>query len=209
MFPLLAVVDADLAERHGWSAIDLARAFLDGGARLLQLRAKGRPSGWLLDTAAAIVAVAHPTSALVIVNDRADIARLSRADGVHLGQDDLIPSVARRLVGPDAIVGLSTHSLPQAQEGAREAVTYIATGPVFETATKRSTYAPVGLAGVRAAAACAGAADKPLVAIGGITLDTARDVIIAGAASVAVIADLLATPKPEARVRAYLERLTV
>src|SRR4051812_615385 len=115
----MAIVDADVAARAGWTMTDLAAAYLSGGATLLQLRAKTASSGWLLDIATAIVALAHQANATVIVNDRADIARLSGADGVHVGQDDLPPAAVRQIVGAgatpggQAIVGLSTHTAEQ------------------------------------------------------------------------------------------------
>jgi thiamine-phosphate pyrophosphorylase len=208
----MAIVDGDAARRGGWTMVDLAAAYLDGGATLLQLRAKHASSGAMLETAAAMASRAHAAGALLIVNDRADVARLSGADGVHVGQDDLPPALARRVLSPDALVGVSTHTLEQVDAAVKEAagaVSYVAIGPVFETASKATGYDRVGLEMVRRAAGRVREHDVPLVAIGGITLDTAPQVIEAGAASVAVIGDLVATGDPAARVRAYLERLTV
>jgi thiamine-phosphate pyrophosphorylase len=205
----MAVVDAAVAERAGWPMATLASAFLDGGARLIQVRAKAMAGSALLDVAAEIVTRAHAVGARVVVNDRADIAVLSGADGVHVGQDDLRPAQVRVLVGPAAIVGLSTHTSEQVDEGCGQAVSYVAIGPVFGTATKQTGYEPIGLGRVADAAARTAARGLPLVAIGGITLDTVVGVIEAGAACAAVISDLVATGDPAARVRAYLERLTV
>src|SRR5262245_38329753 len=98
---LNAIVDADVAVAAGWTPLDLARAYLAGGARFLQVRAKQLPGAALLDLASAVVAAAKTEGAIVIVNDRADVARLARADGVHLGQDDLPPRAARAILGPD------------------------------------------------------------------------------------------------------------
>jgi len=157
-----------------------------------------------------VVARARPVGALVIVNDRADIARLSEADGVHVGQEDLEPAAARRILGGSAVIGMSTHSAEQLHAASRLPVDYIAVGPVFGTSTKDTGRAEVGTAFVSEAAAIlreAGGDARPLVAIGGITLERARDVIRAGASSVAVISDLLATGDPEARVRQYLQAL--
>jgi thiamine-phosphate pyrophosphorylase len=207
--PLMAVVDADVAARFGWTMTDLAAAYLSGGATLLQLRAKSAPSGWLLDVASTIVTLAHQDNALVIINDRADLARLSGADGVHVGQEDLPPASVRRVVGAEAIVGLSTHTPEQVDLAVREPVTYIAIGPVFSTGTKVTGYDTLGLGPVRRAAGRARERDLPLVAIGGVTLETAAEVIRAGATTVAVISDLVAGGDPAARVRAYLARLTV
>lgn len=207
--PLLAIVDADVARRFGWTARDLAAAFLDGGATLLQLRAKEASSGEFLDTASAIVSMAHQAGALVVVNDRADIARLSDADGVHVGQDDLSPSQVRGILGTTAIVGLSTHTPEQLDTAITAPVDYIAIGPVFGSATKETGYDRLGLEPIRRAAERTAPRAKPLVAIGGITLENAPGVLGAGATTVAVITDLVASGDPAARVRAYLARLTV
>jgi thiamine-phosphate pyrophosphorylase len=202
---LYAVLDADVAAAHGWTLVDLASACLDGGARLLQLRAKNRPSGWLLDTADALVDRARPLQAQVIVNDRADVARMARAAGVHVGQDDLTPADARRVIGPDAMVGLSTHNRSQVDRAMTEPVSYVAVGPVFGTATKQTGYDAVGTPLVEYAAS--NVHRLPVVAIGGITLARAPDVIARGAASVAVITDLLVTGDPARRVAEFVERL--
>ena len=190
-----------MAARAGWKPLDLARAFLDGGARLLQVRAKRLASGPLLDLCDASVRLAAEYQAAVIVNDRVDLARLSGAAGVHLGQDDLPPAAARAQLGPAAIVGYSTHDAAQAAAASAMPVTYIAVGPVFGTATKDTGYAPVGLDMVRAAVRLA--QGIPVVAIGGITLSSAPSVWQAGAAAVAIIGDLLAEDDPAARVASY------
>jgi thiamine-phosphate pyrophosphorylase len=137
---------------------------------------------------------------VLVINDRADIARLSRAAGVHVGQDDLPVAEVRRLVGPDGVVGVSTHDAGQLDAALETSATYVAVGPIFGTSTKDTGYSARGIDLVRAAAG----RGKPVVAIGGITLSSAAAVIAAGAASVAVISDLLATGDPEARVREYL-----
>jgi thiamine-phosphate pyrophosphorylase len=205
---LHAIVDADTAARAGWPILDLAAAYLRGGARFLQLRAKAMPGDRFLATASAIVQLAHRHDALVVINDRADIARLARADGVHVGQEDLSPRAVRAIVGDAAIVGLSTHTIEQVDRAVLEPVSYVAVGPVFGTATKATGYESIGLEMVRDAAGRARARGLPLVAIGGITLEHAASVLDAGAASVAVISDLLAGGDPEARTRAYVERLS-
>jgi thiamine-phosphate pyrophosphorylase len=204
---LYAIVDADVADRAGWTLIDLASACLDGGARCLQIRAKQASSAWLLDAASAIADRAHRSGAVLIVNDRLDIAMLSDADGVHVGQDDLPASAVRTRLGPDKLIGLSTHTQEQLEAARLEPVSYVAIGPVFATLTKTSSSSAIGLDMVRKAAAVASESALPLVAIGGITLERAPDVIRAGASSVAVISDLLAGGSPEARVRAYVRRL--
>ncbi len=192
----------------GWPPINLARAFLNGGARFLQLRAKAMPGAELLATSSAIVQLAHRHHAIVIVNDRADIARLAGADGVHVGQEDLAPCAVRAIVGDAFMVGVSTHTMEQVDAAVGEPVSYVAIGPVFETRTKATGLEAVGLETVREAARRAGARGLPLVAIGGITLGNAVSVIEAGAASVAVISDLFSTRDPEARVRDYLKALS-
>jgi len=199
-------VDTDLAVRAGWEPIDLARAFLDGGAMLIQLRAKELSSAAFLDLADAAVRLARPYQANIIVNDRADIALMSGAAGVHVGQDDLPPSAARRLMGEAAVVGLSTHSVAQVERALREPISYVAVGPVFGTRSKDTGYAAVGLELVGNAARLAG--ELPIVAIGGITLENARSVIEAGATSVAVISDLLVGNDPRSRTQAFVQALT-
>jgi len=194
-----------MAARVGWTPPDLARAYLDGGARLLQIRAKQQSSATFLDLCDEIVRLAVPYAAVVIVNDRADLAVLANAQGVHVGQDDLPPADARRLVGPDRIVGFSTHSVPQIEAAIREPISYLAVGPVFGTKTKNTGYSAVGLDLVSTAVRLA--KGIPVVAIGGITLDTAESVLQAGATSVAVIGDLLTEGNPQARVAAYLQRI--
>jgi len=202
---LHAIVDVDAAQRAGWTPIDLARAFLDGGATLIQIRAKTLPSGQFLDICDAVVRRAEPFGASIVVNDRVDLALMSGAAGVHVGQDDLSPADARRLLGPKAIVGYSTHTIDQIDRAVREPASYVAVGPVFGTTTKDTGYGAVGLELVRSAVARV--RDRPVVAIGGVTLERAASVIAAGAAGVAVIGDLLSTGKPEERVRFYLEAL--
>ena len=202
---LHAILDVETAVRAGWAPLDLARAFLDGGALFLQIRAKQLPSGPFLDLCDAVVAAAATYEAAVIVNDRVDLAKLSGAAGVHVGQDDLPVAAARAQLGPQATIGTSTHTVEQIDAAVRQPVTYVAVGPVFGTATKDTGYSAVGLELVTEAAKRAGR--LPVVAIGGITLDTAPAVIGAGAASVAVISDLLTGGDPAARVRRFIERL--
>ena len=194
-----------LAERSGWTPLDLARAYLDGGAQLLQIRAKHLASGRLLDLCDSFVRAADSYFASIVVNDRADRAALSRAAGVHVGQEDLAPADARRLLGAEAIVGTSTHTAEQIEAALREPISYLAVGPVFGTQTKDTGYSAVGLELVSTAARLAG--PIPVVAIGGITIDTMESVLQAGATSVAVIGDLLSQGNPRGRVAAYLQCL--
>lgn len=192
-----------IADGQYGDPVPLGQSLFSGGARLVQIRHKAASSGELLAQTRALVDAAGPDG-LVIVNDRADVARLAGAGGVHLGQRDLPVRHARDLLGPDALIGQSTHSLEQARAALEEDVDYIAVGPVFPTRSKANPDPPVGLAGVRAVSRLA---RVPVVAIGGIRLGNAGAVLRAGAASVAVISDLLGAPDPEARVREYLRAL--
>lgn len=199
--PLHAIVDVDVAARAGWAPLDLARAYLEGGARVLQLRAKHLASGPFLTLCDDVIQAAGPYQASIIVNDRVDLAALAKAAGVHVGQEDLAPAEARRLLGPGAVVGFSTHTVAQIEAAVREPISYLAVGPVFGTSTKDTGYSAVGLELVSAAARLAG--DIPVVAIGGITLETAPAVWRAGATAVAVISDLLSSGNPAARADSY------
>jgi len=188
---------------------DFATACLDGGATCLQIRAKHVASGWFLQCVEAVVArAAGYAGALVIVNDRADIARAAGAGGVHVGQDDLSPAAVRRILGDQALVGLSTHTAAQLADALAQSISYVAIGPVFQTDTKRTGREAFGLDGVRVRASAPRPRGLPVVAIGGITLDRAPSVMNAGADAVAVITDLFAGGDPRARVAAYLRVLS-
>jgi thiamine-phosphate pyrophosphorylase len=202
---LQAIVDVEVAHRAGWRPDDLARAYLDGGARFLQVRAKQLSSRPFLDLCDGVVRAAESYGAQVIVNDRIDLARMSGAAGAHVGQDDLPPADARLQLGPGAIVGFSTHSVAQVEAALHEPITYLAVGPVFGTSTKDTGYTAVGLELV--ATAAKRAAHVPIVAIGGVTLERAPAALKAGASCVAVIGDLVASGDPSSRVRAYLTAL--
>src|SRR5436190_1729158 len=174
-----------------------------GGATIVQLREKLASPREFYDAAREAMRVARALGVRLIINDRVDIALAVGADGVHLGQDDLPPRRARELVGPDRIVGYSTHNVEQALEADSTPVDYLAIGPIFQTRTKEKTDAVVGLELIEELKS---RLTKPLVAIGGITLETAPAVIAAGADSVAVISDLYAGNIAE-RTREYLHRL--
>lgn len=209
MLPRLYVVcDADICAQAGWTLQDFAAACMDGGATLLQLRAKNLASRDFLETADSVMKRAVASKASVIINDRADIALLAGATGVHVGQDDLSPADVRRIVGSDAMVGLSTHTREQYTAAVGEPITYLAVGPVFATRTKDTGYAALGLGLVRDASEVARSRSLPVVAIGGITLENAEAVIDAGATSLAVITDLFVDAAPAARVRTFLDRLS-
>jgi thiamine-phosphate pyrophosphorylase len=202
---LHAILDVDVAASAGWAPSDLAQAFLDGGAPLIQVRAKQLPSDAFLQLCDLVVELAQPYGACVIVNDRADLARLATASGVHVGQEDLAPAAARAVIGAHKLLGYSTHTVAQVEAAVLEPVDYIAVGPIFGTRSKATGYDAVGLELVEAAARRS--QGRPIVAIGGITLETAPAVIAAGASGVAVISDLLAGSDPLAQVAAYLRRL--
>jgi thiamine-phosphate pyrophosphorylase len=202
---LYAILDSGVAAARGLDPVTLARAWFDAGVRLLQLRGKDLTLGPMTALARQLVDTGRAHGARLIVNDRADAARLAGADGVHVGQDDLTPAEARRIAGAGAIVGVSTHTPEQIAAALEEPIDYLAIGPVFPTGSKASAWPTVGLDGVRAAARAVGGR-LPLVAIGGISLDSAAAVIAAGASSVAVISDLV-EEDPMRRAGRYLARL--
>jgi thiamine-phosphate pyrophosphorylase len=205
---LYAVLDSEVSTRRGWKLDDLARACLAGGVRFLQIRAKHLAGGPLLDLCQRVVEDAAETRALVVVNDRADVASLAGAWGVHVGQQDLPPRAIQSAMGEQLRIGLSTHTRQQVREALAEPISYLAAGPVFQTATKDTGYDPVGLDFVRLAShEAARTSATPVVAIGGIDLDCAVSVIEAGATSVAVLSDLFTGNNPEARARAFVNRL--
>ena len=181
----------------------LAGACLRGGARWLQLRQKTGGSGRFLDLARGVVSAARAFDGAVIVNDRADIARMAGAAGVHVGQDDLSADDVRRVAGEGLAIGLSTHDTAQVDAAIAGPAGYVAVGPIYGTSTKNTGYTARGLDLVRYAAGYG----KPVVAIGGITLDRVDELVAAGATALAVISDLLATGDPESRVRQYVDRI--
>ncbi|MEK6410369.1 MAG: thiamine phosphate synthase [Acidobacteriota bacterium] len=175
-----------------------------GGASLIQLREKRASPREFYEAALEAMSVARSLGVQIIINDRVDIAIAAKADGVHLGQDDLPPDRARLLMGESRIIGFSTHSLEQALAADSAPVDYIAIGPIFRTSTKDK---PDPVLGLQAVAEIQSRISKPLVAIGGITLETARAVIEAGANSVAVISDLLTARDIGERTRHFLNSL--
>lgn len=199
---LYPILDADLLGSRPCGAVVAALA--GAGARIVQLRAKGVSDRVLFALAQEAAGAAREAGVLFVVNDRPDVALMLGADGVHLGQGDLPPAEARRLLGADAIVGWSTHSLEQLDHAAGEPVDYVAFGPVFPTATKPDAEPVVGLAGLRAARA---RTVRPLVAIGGLTLQNARDAAAAGADGLAVISALMSAPELGAAARAWIGTL--
>jgi len=183
---LYPITDARLTGRSHAEQVAL---FSDGGATFIQLREKHLAPREFYQEAETALRIARGLGVRLLINDRADIALALGADGVHLGQDDLPPEAARRLLGDDAIIGCSTHNIEQALQAARYPVDYIAIGPVFPTASKVNPDPVVGLDGLRRVRD--GIGQIPLVAIGGITRENAPDVLDAGADAVAVISALL------------------
>ena len=182
----------------------MAAALLDAGVSLLQVRGKSLGAAELLALTRDIMRLGP--HARVIVNDRPDVARLAQAGGVHVGQDDLSVTDARTIVGAEPWVGLSTHTVEQARTALDQPIDYVAIGPVFHTGTKDTGYAAVGLELVRDVSEIARPRGVPVVAIGGITLERAPEVLAAGADSVCVISDLL-QGDPGTRARAFLKAL--
>jgi thiamine-phosphate pyrophosphorylase len=207
---LYAILDIDLLAARQLEPLDVLDAWLECGVRLVQLRAKSLTMGPFLGIAESAVRRAARAGAALFVNDRADVARLAGAGGVHLGQDDLPPQDARRILLADQLIGLSTHNLAQVRAAVelpdRATAAYVAIGPVSATSTKAQPDPVVGLGGVRDASALTKVAGRPLVAIGGITLESAPKVIAAGADSVAVISDLL-TGEWRTRAALYVQAL--
>lgn len=182
----------------GLSHAEQVARLIEGGASFIQLREKHLSPREFYREAEEALKVARGRGVRLVINDRADIALALGADGVHLGQDDMPPEAARSLLGEDAIIGLSTHSIEGAIAATHLPVTYVAIGPVFATSSKENPDPVVGLDGVRRVRDAFGHT-LPLVAIGGITRDNARSVLDAGADSVAVIGALL-VPSDPARI---------
>ena len=163
--------------------------FIEGGATFVQLREKYAVPDEFYNSAESAINLARKHDVKIIINDRVDIALALKADGVHLGQDDLPPAEARKILGERTIIGFSTHNLEQVREAVRLPIDYLAIGPVFTTRTKENPDATTGIETVKRVREIVG--DFPLVAIGGITLRNFREVLKAGANSAAIIGDLI------------------
>jgi thiamine-phosphate pyrophosphorylase len=185
------ILDAGLLLRAGLTIESFARELREAGVRFLQYRDKDAAEEVLLERAVILRRIFPSSDSCLILNDRVPLVLSAGYDGVHVGQDDLSPAEARALLGPEVIVGVSTHGESQLVKAADSPVDYVAIGPVFATSSKQVPDPVVGLEGVRAARALT---DKPLVAIGGITRANCAAVIEAGADSVAVISDLIQSP---------------
>jgi thiamine-phosphate pyrophosphorylase len=181
-----------------------AQKLMDAGVKLLQYRAKHATARELWNESRTIAEAARRANCTFIVNDRPDVAYLAGADGVHVGQDDLDPEHARAVIGPDRWVGVSTHSFEQFRKAAASSADYIAVGPIFQTSSKANPDPVVGRELVRRVRVLT---EKPIVAIGGITLERTAEVIAAGADSVAVISDILKAKDPAGTAREFIRRL--
>jgi thiamine-phosphate pyrophosphorylase len=182
------------------AAISMARVLVDAGVRLIQLRDKRASARVVYEVARELNEKFSPRGVRVIVNDRPDIAALIGAGGVHVGQEDLPVEEARKICGAGCWVGVSTHNIEQFLEAERTSADYIAVGPIFATATKENPDPVVGLEFLRAARRLT---QKPLVAIGGITIESAEAVYRAGADSLAVVRDLICAADPAKRAQDY------
>jgi thiamine-phosphate pyrophosphorylase len=183
---------------------DCALSLAEAGVRLLQYRNKSAPARRYLDSSRELAEMLRPRGVSFFVNDRPDVAALAGATGVHVGQEDLDVEQARRVLGQDKLVGVSTHNLEQFERAATSSADYIAVGPIYDTSTKANPDPVVGLDLLRRVRRLS---DKPVVAIGGITLEQAAAVIEAGADSVAVISGILSAPDPGQRARQYIKIL--
>jgi thiamine-phosphate pyrophosphorylase len=193
------ILDTDVARRRGIDPVHAAQEILDAGSTILQFRHKGFLSREAFAWLEKIAQITQAAGAMLVINDRADLAMLIEAAALHLGQDDLPPTAARRVVGPDTTVGFSTHNEAQLRAACWEPVDYLALGPIFGTVTKENPDPTVGLAELRRLRTLS---HLPLVAIGGITRKNAQQALDAGADSVAVIGDLF----PESgNIRARVE----
>ena len=190
---LLTVPETECAQR-------LAAA----GVCLLQYRNKGASARELFESSKRLSSLLIPQGVTFVVNDRADVAFAAEASGVHVGQEDLRAEAARSVIGAGKLIGVSTHNLDQFKDAAASSADYVAVGPVFSTSTKANPDPVVGIELIRRVRPLT---DKPIVAIGGITLESAAEVVRAGADSIAVISDILLAPDPGLRARQYIELL--
>lgn len=177
----------------GLSHSEQVEQFIAGGATIIQLREKHSSPREFYEDAKKAIEIARAHDVKTIINDRVDIALALKACGAHLGQDDLPPEYARKVLGDQAIIGFSTHSVKQAIEAAKHPIDYIAIGPVYDTSTKDNPDETVGLEGLKAVREAIG--DIPLVAIGGINSSNLKDVLSAGADSAAIISELFSGPQ--------------
>jgi len=194
------ILDPDFLRARSFDPLEIARLLVDSGAGIVQLRHKGPYTRQAFELAEQVGGVVQAGGALYVINDRADIAAMLGADGVHVGQDDLPPEAVRRIGLDGLLLGLSTHSESQLSAGDSEPVDYLALGPIFQTGSKAKPDPVVGIAEL---ARIRKLTTKPLVAIGGITIDQAPAVLEAGADSIALISDYL-RPTPEVGIHRWV-----
>jgi thiamine-phosphate pyrophosphorylase len=199
---LYPILDAGLLLRAGLSIEGFARELREAGIRFLQYRDKEATDKVVLERAALLRTIFPAFDSCLILNDRVSLVSTARYDGIHVGQEDLSPAQTRSTLGPEVLIGVSTHSEDQLRSATNGPADYVAIGPVFATASKVDPDPVVGIEGVRAARAITA---KPLVAIGGINRSNCAAVIEAGADSVAVISDLI--PRPGSSTVQLVEEL--
>lgn len=191
------LTDTQLSGQRG--VLEVVRGAIAGGATLVQLRDPEAKTGALVRLARELLTLLRPAGIPLIINDRVDVALAAHAHGVHVGQLDMTPADVRELVGPEMLVGLSVTSLAQLERAPLEHLDYLGVGPIFATATKKDASTPIGIDGLSAIVKrCA----LPVVAIGGLGIQHARDVVHAGARGVAVVSAICAAADPEAATRA-------
>jgi thiamine-phosphate pyrophosphorylase len=193
---LYVITDARLS--RGRTHLEVMRAAIQGGATVVQYREKDATTGWMVEEARELQHLCRGAGVPLIINDRLDVALAVGADGVHLGVDDMPVAIARRLLGPDKLVGHSPETMEQVRASQADGADYLGVGSVFGTATKPDAGSPIGLAGLERVIA---EVSIPVVGIGGITIQNAGQVIQAGAAGVAVISAVVAAEDVEAASR--------
>lgn len=201
-YSLYLVTDRTLS--RGRATADIVREAVAGGVTCVQLREKGCPTHEFITEARLLKTLLHPIGIPLIINDRLDVALAVGADGVHLGQQDMDIADARRLAGPDFIIGISAESLADAVRAESQGADYIGISPVFATATKKDTATPLGLEGIRQIRA---AVRLPLVGIGGITVENTAAVITAGADGIAVVSAIVAADCPQSATAALKKQV--
>lgn len=184
--------------------VELARMALDGGARMLQLRRKSATGRELFEWAVRIQDLCNQHEAIFIVNDRVDIAIAMQADGVHLGQEDLPAQTARAMLGPDLLIGVSVSNVDEALKAHADGADYLGLGHIFPTFSKEKLNPPLGIPMITAVKT---AVDLPIVAIGGISIENAGEVMYAGASGIAVISAVTGAADPVAATRALVRKL--
>ncbi len=199
---LYAIIDTSYAPLEGLEKT--ASLIIEGGAKILQLRSKGKGAGQVLEACRKLRRITLDNGAIFIVNDRVDIAVACGADGVHLGQEDIPLGDARSLLGASAIIGVSTHNTKEAKEAEASGADYISFGPVFPTKTKADAQSPKGLEGLKEIRK---AVRLPIVAIGGVTEERLMDVLNSGADGAAIISDILASGDIRLKVSSIVSKI--